>query len=176
MSKPTVTLTFAGDSTQLERTFGRVGEASKKMSDEVGQAVDGFDRASEASDVAEGRFQGFASSLTGTKDIMTGVGDIARGNLFDGLVTVGAGAADLAEGFNYTLIPAMKGATSALKASKLGMMAQAAWSGVVRGATLLWTGVQWALNAALSANPIGLVVLGIAALVAIVILIAKKTT
>jgi len=49
------------------------------------------------------------------------------------------------------------GTTSAFAAIK---------SGVVRAATLAWTGVQWLLNVALSANPIGLVVLAIAALVA----------
>lgn len=38
--------------------------------------------------------------------------------------------------------------------------------GAVRVATLAWTGVQWLLNAALTANPIGLVVVAIAALVA----------
>ncbi|WP_157621582.1 hypothetical protein [Saccharothrix sp. NRRL B-16348] len=37
---------------------------------------------------------------------------------------------------------------------------------VVRAATVVWTGVQWLLNAALTANPIGLVILAIAALVA----------
>jgi hypothetical protein len=38
-------------------------------------------------------------------------------------------------------------------------------SGIVRAATLAWTGAQWLLNVALSANPIGLVILAIAALV-----------
>lgn len=37
---------------------------------------------------------------------------------------------------------------------------------IVRGVTIAWTAVQWALNAALFANPIGLVVLAVAALVA----------
>ena len=47
--------------------------------------------------------------------------------------------------------------------------ATAAWAaiqGVVAVATKVWAGVQWLLNAALSANPIGLVVIAIAALVA----------
>jgi len=35
------------------------------------------------------------------------------------------------------------------------------------GLTQLWTGVQWALNAAMTANPIGLVIAGIGALVAL---------
>lgn len=41
--------------------------------------------------------------------------------------------------------------------------------GIVRAATTVWTAVQWVLNAALSANPIGIVVIAIGALVAGVI-------
>ena len=40
-----------------------------------------------------------------------------------------------------------------------------AWVGAVRVATIAWTAVQWLLNAALTANPIGLVVAAIAVLV-----------
>lgn len=41
--------------------------------------------------------------------------------------------------------------------------------GIIRsvGLTQLWTGVQWALNAAMTANPIGLIIAGIGALVAL---------
>jgi hypothetical protein len=42
--------------------------------------------------------------------------------------------------------------------------------------TSVWTAAQWLLNIALSANPIGLVIIGIAALIAIIVLIATKTT
>lgn len=59
-------------------------------------------------------------------------------------------------------------ATVALWAHNAAMLA-------VRGATLLWTGAQWLLNAALTANPIGLVIVAIAALVAGVILAYKKS-
>ncbi|TMR13817.1 hypothetical protein ETD86_30090 [Nonomuraea turkmeniaca] len=45
----------------------------------------------------------------------------------------------------------------------------AAATGVVKVATVAWTAVQWLLNVALNANPIGLIVLAIAALVAGVI-------
>ncbi|GLW32278.1 phage tail tape measure protein [Actinoplanes regularis] len=57
--------------------------------------------------------------------------------------------------------------TAATVASRVAMLA-------VRAATIAWTAVQWALNIALSANPIGLVVIGIAALIAAVILAYKK--
>jgi phage-related protein len=53
----------------------------------------------------------------------------------------------------------VKGVTLAMAAYEAIMM-------VVRAATVVWTGVQWLLNAALTANPIGLVILAIAALVA----------
>jgi chemotaxis protein histidine kinase CheA len=45
-------------------------------------------------------------------------------------------------------------------------LAYAAATAIVRGATVAWTAVQWLLNAALNANPIGVIVLAIAALVA----------
>lgn len=46
----------------------------------------------------------------------------------------------------------------------------------VKFATAAWTVVQWALNAAFIASPIGWIVLGIGALVVAIVLIATKTT
>jgi hypothetical protein len=60
-------------------------------------------------------------------------------------------------------------AAAAQVAFTLGSLRQAAVSGIVKGATIAWTAVQWLLNAALTANPIGIVVVAIAALVAGVI-------
>jgi hypothetical protein len=45
----------------------------------------------------------------------------------------------------------------------------------VRTALLVWTAAQWALNVALNANPIGLVVLAVAALVGAVVLAYKRS-
>lgn len=58
----------------------------------------------------------------------------------------------------------------------VGMIAQRVASVAVRTATIVWTAAQWLLNVALTANPIGLVIVAIAALIAIIILIATKTT
>ena len=58
-------------------------------------------------------------------------------------------------------------------------VATATWAviqGVATAATWLWTAGQWLLNAALTANPIGIVVMAVAALVGAIILIATKTT
>lgn len=55
-----------------------------------------------------------------------------------------------------------------------GVAAYIAQMGIVRGATAIATAAQWLWNAALSANPIGLVVIAIAALIAIVVLLVKN--
>lgn len=50
---------------------------------------------------------------------------------------------------------------------------QAAWTGIVSGATVVWTGVQWALNAAMS--PIFLIPAVIIALGAAIVWVVSKT-
>lgn len=47
-------------------------------------------------------------------------------------------------------------------------------SKVAMAATKVWTGIQWAFNAAMSANPIGLIVLAVGALIAGFVLLYKK--
>ena len=79
------------------------------------------------------------------------------------------GVTDLLMLSNTALRGSFVTSTAAMVASKVAMAATTA-------ATGLWTGAQWLLNAAMTANPVGLVVLAIAALVAIVVLIATKTT
>lgn len=54
-------------------------------------------------------------------------------------------------------------------AHAIAMTAYATIMGIVTAATRIWTGVQWLLNVAMSANPIGLIIIGIAALVAAVV-------
>lgn len=59
--------------------------------------------------------------------------------------------------------------------SAAGMVALAAKSAILRGATMAHTAAQWLMNAALNANPIGLVVLAIAGLVGAVVLAYNKS-
>jgi phage-related protein len=56
-------------------------------------------------------------------------------------------------------------------AANIAMAAYLGWLAAVRLATTVWTGVQWLLNAALTANPIGLVIAAIGALVAIFVVV-----
>jgi hypothetical protein len=59
--------------------------------------------------------------------------------------------------------------------ARAAALAQAAASAVVRAATIAWTAVQWLLNAAMTANPIGLVIAAIAALVVGIVLLWKHS-
>lgn len=73
-------------------------------------------------------------------------------------------------GLLTTLIVAVGGIAGAIVAANIAFKAYEALQMAIKVATVAWTGVQWLLNAALTANPIGLVVAAIAALVAGVIL------
>lgn len=82
---------------------------------------------------------------------------------------------------NTTAIKILVGAIAALSAGILlanaAMKAYAAAQAVVKIATTAWTAAQWLLNAALTANPIGLVIAAIAALgAALVIAYTKSQT
>lgn len=58
----------------------------------------------------------------------------------------------------------------------IGMVAQKVAMVAVSAATKAWAAAQWLLNIALTANPIGLVILGIAALIGIFVLAWKKSS
>lgn len=85
------------------------------------------------------------------------------------------------------VIMAVTGATDLLmlanQALNLSMIKNVAVSIATRTATIatsvatgVWTAAQWLLNIALNANPVGLIIMAIAALIAIIVLIATKTT
>lgn len=317
MSKNQVTLTFAGDSAQLEKTFDRVGESAKTMSTKVGESTKAFSKVGESTDAmatkastASGAFGALSSGvdlsrlralrhaeaiqkdadklkdaadaakdeadavkdaeqekldavkdaekqkLDAVRDSVTArIDELERSAKADGKISASerkkideakeAGKAEIKaaeDSSDAQTKAAEKSADAAVKAaqakvdaaqasadakqkeadaaqkaatednkltialqagmlgfdalsgvtdlatlafkgniiqtglSKVSIVAQTVASGAAKAATVAWTGVQWLLNAALDANPIGLVVIAIAALVAIIVVIATKTT
>ncbi len=85
-----------------------------------------------------------------------------------GWMSQNTGAVEIAVG----VVAGLAGTVLAVSAA---MKAWTAMQAVARVATVAWTGVQWLLNAALSANPIGLVVLAVAALVAGIVIAWKHS-
>ena len=56
----------------------------------------------------------------------------------------------------------------------LALKALAIWQGAVAVATKIWTVAQWLLNAAMTANPIGLIIVGIGVLIGLGVLLWKN--
>jgi hypothetical protein len=120
--------------------------------------------------------RGLHDAITGTTDAMAAGGAIMRGDFSPATFLTAAGAlADLGGAFGDLLLPLAKTVATTV-AHTAAVAAHAVVIGVVRAATVTWTAIQWALNVALSANPIGLVVAAILILVGIIVLVATKTT
>ncbi|HEY9338829.1 MAG TPA: hypothetical protein VIQ79_30555, partial [Kribbella sp.] len=164
-----VTLTFAGETTSVEKSFERVGTGAETMSRKVGESADGFSRAGEAADNVDTKAMGFRDTLTGVQDTAAGTSAIMKGDLFNGFLTLGAGIGDLGSGLYNTLIPALSSTVSWLGKTAFGQKAAAV-------AARIWTGAQWLMNASLWASPVTWIVLGILLLIGVIILIATKTT
>lgn len=160
-----VKLTFAGDASQLERTFTAVGSDATKMASKVDTAGStvkgGFDRMGDGADVGEQRIVGLRDAITGTGDVMTG---LKEGNI----ALLLTGFADLASSVANFAGPVLSKLAGSLAATKVGTIATTI-------ATNAWTVAQGALNLVLSLNPIGLVVIALAALVAGFILAWKHS-
>lgn len=171
----TTTLTFTGNTKDIESSFDRVGSSSEGMRRKVDDSADGFDRVGEAADDVDTKAMGFRDTMTGVQDTMLGVSEISKGNLFDGFMALGAGIGDLGSAMYNFLIPSMKSAVGWLKATRLGTIATTVAQKAAAAGAKIWAAAQRLLNFALTANPIGLVVVAIAALVAIFVIAWKHS-
>jgi phage-related protein len=184
----TVELKFVvdGDSSGATTALGRAGSAAddidgkfRKASDNIGG---GFDKATESADTLDTRAMGFRDTMTGVQDSMAGTALIAKGDLFTGFLTLGMGVGDLGSGLVNFLIPAFSAAASgalstavATVRSTTANVANRVSSIAAAAASRAWAAGQWLLNAALTANPIGLVILAIVALVAAIVIAYKRS-
>jgi hypothetical protein len=120
-SKPSVTLTFAGDTDKLQKAMADVGSSHEKLGRQVSDTSDKLRHASvsaeglaEHTDTAETRAQGFADVLTGVKDGLAAWGDESLSTQ-DKLIAMGQAGADLAGGLTSFVIPAVAALGSGLK-------------------------------------------------------------
>lgn len=169
MAKNQVTLTFAGDSSSLERSFDKVGQGATDMGDSVGRGTRSLDAVGESADGAETRFTGLASGIDGVTTLMD---DPSPQEFAQGL-------ADIADGVANSLIPTLKQFGTTILANARTMVVSAAQH-VAQAARIVasWVlmGIQATINAAkmavawlISLGPIGLVIAAVGAVIAILI-------
>lgn len=163
-----VKLTFAGETQDIEQAFGRVDESSKKMNHSVDESARGFHRAGEAADEIDTKAMGFRDTLTGVQDTAKGTSQIMKGDLFNGMLTLGMGIGDLASGFYNLIIPA-------LAQTKIATVAQTIASKAAAIGTKIWAAAQWIMNASMYGFPLVWIIAAIVAVIAIIVVIAKKT-
>ena len=169
---------YAGSGASLGKLIPGLNKAAiesgdfAKINKELARVTGGA--AAESANTAAGQFRRFQLTIDETKEqigaaflpvldrlapILLKVAKFVKDNT-DAVVALGAVIATLAAGILV--------ANAALKVYESLNLA-------VKVATTAWTAAQWLLNAALTANPIGLVVIAIAALVAGLILAYQKS-
>ena len=121
--------------------------------------------------------------VTNAVDQVIPILSTAKGVLLDVYGTIQSGVAFVKEWWDV-LVPltaAIGAFTIACNVNRISLMLQDAWLNIliikehaVAIATNIWSGAQAVLNAIMSANPIGLIITGIAALIAIITFCATK--
>lgn len=109
--------------------------------------------------------EGVKSALAGVASTLSGAVASAAGSAAGGLGKAVGAAASVAGAVASAAGSYIKLGVEALAANAKQLIFSAG-SLIVRGAVAAWAAVQWVLNAALTANPIGIVIVVLAALVA----------
>lgn len=178
MTDVDLAIRMTADARDAQDAFNDVGDSASDMAREV-------DTASRKADDASNRIGGMAAAADNVDSKMAGA-TASLGALSGGLEAAGFGGAATALQGVAIATDTLSGAGQALNLvlesealmsarAKAAALAKAASDKVVAASTKAWTAGQWLLNAALSANPIGLVVVAVAALVAGIVLAYNKS-
>lgn len=124
-------------------------------------------------DTGQARIEGMKRGFEQWTQKMAGT-DGALGNI-SGAVVGFAGPGLAMAGQVGMLVSGLAAMNAGLVISKAGTVALTIASKAAKVATVTWTGVQWLLNAALTANPIGIATVAIALLVAGIVVLYKKS-
>jgi hypothetical protein len=138
------------------------------MSDKVAKRGQAFDEHRNAAGRLGEKADNTERNLIGVHDVIDGTATIMQGPGKQGIVAYIQGWADLAGGIAPLLISLAR-PSSTVVGNTIAMVAHVVWMGIVKVPPLAWTAAQWLLNVALTANPIGLIIVAIAALVAIIV-------
>jgi hypothetical protein len=176
MGKPVV-IAFKGDTHDLVDATGDVSRAVKSAADDVvkgGRRIDG------ALEGTAGHADNLASKGSQAAGGLSGLGDLAAqqggviGSLGATMMTAGIATQALAD--SGDLLNVVTESTIVKKGlEKVATIGSTAATIAGTAATKAATAGQWLLNAALSANPIGLIIIGLVALAAGLVIAYKKS-
>jgi hypothetical protein len=163
-----ITLTLAGDSKSLERTFDRVGAGAKDMAGDLNSASADAKKFGSSMDNVGASVGGAEGKFMGTADLLDGLGS-AFGLPTDQAVGLTRAFGDLSGGFEV-----VQGFLTSGLGKVKDFAAAIVHSSVV---TKAWTGIQAAFNAVMALNPAILIGAAIVALgVALVVAYQKSET
>lgn len=197
MAGNTVTLTFAGDADSLSQAMQRVEtdagsmeralsdvdeqarataraagsseEAFEGMARQAGAMGERLDRASGASSMLAGGIGDVGGALTEAFGEEHPIGKLGAEMEKAGTIITGVtGALDLMILANMAAQASWVRTAASMAAARISIIATSVATGVA-------TAAQWLWNVAMTANPIGLIIVGIAALVAGIVWVATQT-
>lgn len=158
--------------------LGDVGSAASGASTDVAkmgrEAQDSARKLNITADSAD-ELGGKAGKATGALGALSSGFELVGAEKYAGALQGAALATDFMSGVGDGLNLIMESTAVKTALAKVAMVGHAVASGASAAATGVMTGAQWALNAAMSANPIALVVVALVALVAAVIIAYKKS-
>ncbi|WP_367582254.1 phage tail tape measure protein [Tsukamurella tyrosinosolvens] len=162
---------LSGTSESMTGFEGAIDRAGEELNDTAQSKLNAFGRSLQTNMIgALGSAAGYLDEHRGL--LYTLGGALGAAALAYGALRTAAIASSVAQGVQAASTGA---GTAAITANKIAMGAHLITTGAIKVATTTWTAAQWLLNAALSANPIGLIVVGIAALVAGIVLAYKNS-
>lgn len=177
----TIKAVVLGDASEFKEAMQDVEVAAGNAGDKVKRDLnESFDNLGEGAGAAEQKFIGLADSITGTQDVMEG---LRTGNvqlLATGFADLSGAVESLWTSVGKTIttwwakVTATTADTAATATNTTATIGQRIATVASTIATKAQAAAQWALNTALSANPIALVVIAIAALVAAFVLAYKN--
>jgi hypothetical protein len=167
----------------------RLRDATQKVSDASAKAVDAHHKLTAAQDTAKAASQGQMTTMDELSNKLKGQASAAADTFGGHISAIRAHLEDTAATLGQKYGPAITGAGTAMAGLGSVMKISGAAMDTAKAAAIgtrlelmalnIWTKIQtaaqWLFNAAMDANPITLVVLAIAALIAIIILVLVKT-
>lgn len=160
-----------GEDVSASKALKGVGEEAERTGRKIGDGIEEgsshLEKLGDRADTSEQRIMGLKDSVDGLTTVMQGPGE-------QGLAAYLQGWADLSSGIANFVVPALMKVIPATVKNAASTVASTVAQTAASAASKAWAAAQWLLNAALTANPIGLIILAIVAFVAIIVLAYNK--